>query len=108
MAPVPASSSRWAVAGSPVSGEARLVHADLAAIEDRLSLEIAQLDSVTVDDREMADARPGQRRNNPCANPAGTDNRNPRSLEQKLPRAADLRQDDVPGVTVEFVVAEAH
>ena len=91
-----------------IAGEPDLGHADFGAAIDRLALQIAKIDAVAVDDRQVADSGAGERGDDPGADPAGTDDRDPRRLEPKLPRTAKLRQDDVPGVAVEFVVGQAH
>src|SRR5437868_7198902 len=91
-----------------MAGEPRLGHADLPAVVDRLALEVGQFDPVAVDDGEVADPRPGQRREHARADPAGADYCDSRGLQPLLPGAADLGQDDVPRITVELVVAENH
>ena len=70
-----------------------------------MTLEVAELDPVAVDDRQMADARPGQRWNDRRTDPTSTDDRDPRDLEPLLSDPADLRQDNVPRIAVELVVA---
>ena len=71
-------------------------------------MEVAELDHIIVDDRQPADARAGERRDDRAADAARADHRDPRCLELALPDAADLRQDDVPRIAFELLVGEAH
>ena len=82
--------------------------AGVALAEQRLAMEVGELDHIVVDDRQLADARAGERRDDRAADAAGADHRDPRCLELALPDAADLRQHDVPRIAFELFVGEAH
>ena len=94
------------VAGHDIMGrEPRLGHADLAGVEDRLALEVAQFDQVAVDDGEVADAGAGQGRDHRRADAARADDCDAGRLQPLLPDPAELRQRDMARIAVEFVVA---
>src|SRR5215208_3148676 len=69
-------------------------------------MQVAELDHVVVDDRELADAGTRKRGDNRAADPPGANDRDVRCLELALPDPADLRQDDVPRVTLEFLIRQ--
>jgi len=52
----------------------------------------------------MADPRAGQCRDDRRADPARADDRDPRRLQPLLTDPADLGQDDVARVAIEFVI----
>jgi hypothetical protein len=67
-------------------------------------MEVGEFDDIRIDDRELSDACSGQRRNDRASDPPGSDHRNVRGLELALPDTADLRQDDVPRVSLQLFV----
>ena len=79
---------------------------DLIVAEDRLTLQIGPVDDVIVDDRQAPDARSGERRDCRASDTPGSDNGDAGRLQLALPDASELRQDDVPGVALQLVVAE--
>ena len=74
----------------------------VALAKQRLSVEIGKLDHVGIDDRQLADASAGERRNDRAADAAGADHGDAGCLQLALPEPADLRQDDVPRVALEL------
>src|SRR6476659_159352 len=82
--------------------------ASIPFTEEWLAMQIRQFHLVGVDDRKVADARPGERRDNRAADAAGADNCDFRCFELALPYPADLRQDDVPRIAVELSVGKVH
>ncbi len=91
-----------------LGGELGLGAPRIAFGEQRLAVEIGQLDRIIIDYGDLADARTGERRNDRAADPARSDDRDFRRFELALPDSAELRQDDVPRVPVELFVGEAH
>ena len=89
-----------------IGGEQGFQVAELVVAEDRLALEVRTLDLAVVDDRQPSDTGAGKRRDRGAADPTGADHCDLRRLQPPLPDSADLRQDDMPGVAVEFVAAE--
>ena len=71
-----------------------------------LSLKIAEVDRVEVDDPEGADPGRGQIQRDRRAEAAGADTKHPRRLQLQLPLHADLRQDKVAAVACDLVVAQ--
>ena len=94
--------------GDEGGGERGLGRADVGGAVERLALEVGEVDGVAVDDRQPADARAGERGDDGGADPARADDGDARGLEAVLPDPADLGQDDVARVAVEFVVGERH
>src|SRR5437868_3286952 len=80
----------------------------IAFAEERLAMQIADLDHVIVDDRQSAHARACKRRYDRAADPPCADHRDGRGFQLALPHAADLRQHDVPRITFELPVGEGH
>ena len=71
-----------------------------------LALEVGQVDLVVVDDADCADSRRRQVQYQGRAEPARADDEDSRVSEFGLTDPADLGQEDVAGVAVEFVVGE--
>ena len=92
--------------GNEGGGERGLALGDVVGPVERLALEIAEVDRIAVDDRQPAHPGAGQCGNGSGANPAGTDHDDVGGLQPLLPNPADLRQDDVARIAIEFVVGE--
>ena len=69
---------------------------------DHLSLQVRQRNGIVVDDAERADTGGGKILQNRRAEAAGADDKNARGLQLLLTRPADLRQDDVARVALDF------
>ena len=70
-------------------------------------MEVAELHDIVVDDRELADARTGERRDHRTADASRADHRDPRFLELALADAADLRQHDVPRIAFQLLIGDS-
>ena len=68
-----------------------------------LALEVREAHHVIVDDADGADAGGGEIEQRGRAKAAGADDQNFRGLELLLAGAAHFRDDDVPGVTLDFI-----
>src|SRR6478672_8323705 len=82
--------------------------AGVAFAEERLAMEVADLDIVVVDNGELADPGAGKRRDDCAADSTSSNDGDPRGLELLLADSADLRQHDLARVTVELLVGERH
>ncbi len=74
---------------------------------DHLALEVAQIDRVVVDDTQRAHARRGQVEQRGGTEPAGADHKDPGILQAALTDDPDFRNDQVPGVTLHLLRAQA-
>ena len=86
----------------------RFRHPDLVGAEDRLALEVGQIEGIVVDDCQSPKTRAGECRYYGTADAAGTDNDGAGRLEACLTGAADVGQDNVPGVALKLVVRKIH
>src|SRR5215213_4581338 len=86
----------------------RLRVAGIALTEQRLPVQVRKLDDVIVDDGQLPDTSTRKCRNDRAADAACPDHGYPRCLELALSDSADLRQDDVPRVTIELAVRKTH
>ena len=82
--------------------------AALVVTIDQLPLQVRALDLIVVDDRQPADAGCGKCRGYGTADRSGTHDRDPSSLEAMLADSSDLGKNDLPSVTIEFLVAQHH
>ncbi len=80
------------VGREPCGRDLRLGPADVRDAVERLAMQVRGLDAVVVDDRELADARAGEAREDGAAEPAGADHDDARRGEARLARRADLGQ----------------
>ena len=82
--------------------------ADVGRAVDDLTLQVAEVDNVEVDDAESADTRRGEieRRRRPEA--AGADQEHARRLQPALPFLPDFRQQEVPAVALPLFRREIH
>ena len=71
-----------------------------------LALQVGQLHAVVVDDADGADAGRGEIQHQRAAQPAGADHQHARGLQLGLADAADLGQQDVARVTLDFGFVE--
>ncbi len=94
-------SARTKSAASCAFGSSHLIVA-----EDGLTLQVRAIDDVVVDDRQASDAGAGEARDDRAADAARTDDCDACRLQPALPDAADLREDDLPCVALQLVVAE--
>ena len=90
----------------PVSRDDGFAMADVARGVDRLALEIGQIDRIVIDEGEAPDPGPGQILQPRRADAAQPHQHDMRSCKPRLPRPANLGQDDVAGKTVEAVVGQ--
>ena len=92
--------------GQAVASGLQLRAADVWRAMQNLSLQVALVDVVEIDDAERADAGRGQiqRRGRPQA--AGADAQHAPALEPLLPFHADLGQDEVAAVALDLGVAQ--
>jgi hypothetical protein len=73
---------------------------------DDLSLEIADLDCVGVDDAQLADARGGEIQRRGGAESSRTDEQHARTFEAALSLLTQLGEDEMPIVPAQFVECE--
>ena len=71
-----------------------------------LALQVGQLQPVVVDDADGADAGRREVQRERRAEPAGADDQHAGRLQLRLADAADVLQQDVPGVAADFVFGE--
>jgi hypothetical protein len=86
----------------------RLRGADVLGAVDHLALEVRQVDHVEVHDPEPADAGRGEVQRQRRAEPAGADQQHRAGEQLLLPRAAELGQAEVAGVTQVVVLGQGH
>ena len=86
----------------------RLRIAGVPLAKERLAVQVTELDDIVVDDRDLPNSSAGKRRNDGASDTPCADDRNTRLLQLTLSGAADLRQDDMPGVSLQLRVGEAH
>ncbi len=82
--------------------------ADAVGPVRHLTLQIGQLDRVVVDEPDRADARRRQIQRQRAAEPAGADHQHAGRAQPRLSDAADLGQQDVPRVALDFSLGELH
>ena len=73
---------------------------------DDLALQVAEVDDVEIDDADGADTGGGQIHRGRRTEAAGADAQHAARLQPSLTVDADLRHDQVPAVTFDFVVGE--
>ena len=85
-----------------------LLAADIRFAVQDLALKVGQRDHVVVGDADGPDARGGQILDQRRAEAASADDEDPSALELELAGSADIAQDDMPGVSFDFVWFERH
>jgi len=80
--------------------------ADVARVVENLSLQIAHVDDVEVDEAERADAGRREVERSRRSQSAGADAQHLRGFELSLARVPDLRHDQMPAVSPHLVVRE--
>ena len=80
--------------------------AEIGGAVGDLALQVGQLDPVVVDEADMADAGGGEIEQEWAAEAAGADHQHPRRAQLRLADAADLAEQDVPGVAVDLMLVE--
>src|SRR6266700_650534 len=69
-------------------------------VEERLSLEVAGLYVIAVDDQHLAHASTSQQSGNACSRGATTDNDNPGRTQFLLPLRTDAGEEYLPGIPI--------
>ena len=75
---------------------------DIGGRVDHLPVQVRQRHRVVVDDADRADACCRQILDQGRAKPAGADDEHPRRLQLGLTRPADIAQDQVAGIALDF------
>ena len=92
--------------GQAVASGLQLRAADVRRAMQNLSLKVALVDGVEIDDAERADAGRGQVQRRRRSQAAGADAQHAPALDAPLPFHADLRQDEVTAVALDLGVAQ--
>ncbi|KAF0128679.1 MAG: hypothetical protein FD152_2284 [Xanthobacteraceae bacterium] len=90
----------------PADGAGRalgLEHVDILGAVDDLALQVGERHAVVVDDADGADAGGGEVEEQRRTESAGADHQDPRRLQLLLAGPSHLAQDDVAGVSLEFL-----
>ena len=93
---------------NPDLGSGGLGVADRSFREYRLTLEVGQVDVVIVDQRQLSDASAREVLQRRASDPADPHEHDVACRQPRLPGAADLGQDNMPGEAVETVGGEGH
>ena len=80
--------------------------ADRRRLMDDLALQVGQVDRIVVDHADGADPGGGQVQQHGRSKPPGADDQNPARQQLGLADAADLFQQDVPGVAVDLILGK--
>ena len=81
---------------------------DIGGRVDHLPLQVRQRHRVVVDDADRADARRRQVLEQRRAEPAGADDEHPRRLQLGLTGPANIAQDQVAGIALDFFREKGH
>ena len=95
-------------AGDRAGSAFGLGFADLLRFVQHLALQVRQRDHVVIHHPDGADTGRGQIEDGRRAEPACANHQNPCRFQALLARAADLVQNQMPGVAFEFVFGEGH
>jgi hypothetical protein len=96
---VQADVDQWVQRGNGVAGRLDLWPSHIRHAVDDLPLQVAQVNGVVVDDPDGPDAGRGKVEQGRGAQPAGTDDKHPGVFQASLANRANLRNDEVPGVS---------